>query len=856
MEHLLVSGVRTTLITEGEALQLIEARLGDHGDSRPLGVASINLDHVHHFGSNGAWSKSLEHSVEWLNLIDGAPIAAQARRVTGRGWPRLAGSDLIGPILDRAELLGSRVGFLGGSEETRDLLLAALRRERPGLVVAGAWSPPRRQIVDPVEAKRLAEDVRTKDVELLVVGLGKPRQELWIEEYGRQTGARVLLAFGAVVDFIAGRVTRAPDWVASRGVEWAWRLALEPKRLARRYLIQGPPAYLQVRQSGPATGQGHPGNTVASQRSAPAGTHDGSFVTGEQRAEVSVAIVTYNSAEDVTGLVQSLRVQASDVPLRVVVVDNSSEDGTLATLAAHPDITTIQAPGNLGYAGGINLAYSQIPPNEHILILNPDLTLQPNTIRTLIERLYRSDAAVVVPRIDDGEGALFHSLRREPTLVNALGDAAFGSHWPSRSSYLSDIDWNPDHYTFPHPVEWASGAAMLLRAGVRESVGLWDERYFLYMEETDYLRRVRESGHEIWFEPAARVVHKQGGSGSSPQLDALLAVNRVRYMEAYHSRMYANAYRAVIGLHHLARVNQLSSRTALDAVADRSEWANLPKARRAPKGRVSRGSIVIPAHNESAVIARTLATLGQLPSTWEVIVVCNGSTDGTADIARTFEGVKVVETEVPSKSNALNLGDATATAWPRLYLDADIEISPEAVNQVFAALSGEDEHIEAARPMARYDTHDASWVVRAYYNVRQRIPEFKEALWGAGAYAMNAAGHARFDSFPSVMADDLFVDRIFPREIKRIVNGPPVVVRTPRDLSSLLKVLRRGIVAKTELSGQDSTNQTAKSLLGTIRGPVSAVEAVVYAAIVTVARLQATTSRARSVRWERDASSR
>ena len=78
--------------------------------------------------------------------------------------------------------------------------------------------------------------------------LSKPLQEEWIARFGPATGARVLLAFGAVIDFLAGRVRRAPERVAEAGAEWAWRLMLEPRRLGRRYLIQGPPALLQLKR--------------------------------------------------------------------------------------------------------------------------------------------------------------------------------------------------------------------------------------------------------------------------------------------------------------------------------------------------------------------------------------------------------------------------------------------------------------------------------------------------------------------------------------------------------------------------------------------------------------------------------
>ena len=252
--QLVVSGVGTALVDEGQALDVILQRFDS--SAVPLGVASINLDHIHHFGKRGAWAGSLGLSIDWLNLIDGAPIAGAAKRLSGVAWPRLAGSDLISPILDRAEARGIRVGFLGGSEQTLELLHSTLARERPRLLVAGLWSPSREEITDPRLSKELAAKVKAHGVQLLVVGLGKPRQELWIENYADDTGARVLLAFGAVVDFLAGRVGRAPRWVVDAGMEWAWRLALEPRRLARRYLIQGPPALLELRKASLADSAG------------------------------------------------------------------------------------------------------------------------------------------------------------------------------------------------------------------------------------------------------------------------------------------------------------------------------------------------------------------------------------------------------------------------------------------------------------------------------------------------------------------------------------------------------------------------------------------------------------------------
>jgi len=859
--HLVVSGVRTELVDEADALDAIQQRVG--AGLPPLGVASINLDHIHHFGNRGAWHGALGRSVEWLNLIDGAPIADKAKRLTGVAWPRLAGSDLIGPILDRAEADGVRVGFLGGSEETRGLLLTALERDRPGLAVAGAWSPSRAQVTDPAASLALAEEVRESGAQILVVGLGKPRQELWIEQNAVATGADVLLAFGAVVDFLAGRMARAPRWAVDAGMEWAWRLALEPRRLARRYLVQGPPAFVET-QAAKLTSVAAP--AVPARAGAATGTAtrpagSGGFVTGDAPAEVAAVVVTFNNSDDVDALVASLRAQAADVALRVVVADNSSTDGTPAKLAAHADVTVAPSGGNLGYAGGINVAMALVPAGEHILVVNPDLTLDPGALRAMLARLDRSGAGVVAPVVRDADGGLFPSLRREPSVVRALGDAALGSRFGDRSALLSDIDADPAHYCYAHPVDWASGAALLIRADVAAALGPWDEQFFLYSEETDFQRRVRAAGDEIWFEPAAVVRHEQGGSGGPPQLTALMAVNRVRYVEKYHGPAYATAYRGAVLLSELLRAGKPGHADAVRAVADRNSWRSLPQAEADPPDRVQ-GAVIIPAHNEASVIGRTLASLGELvgePGV-EVIVVCNGTTDATADIARSFAGVTVVEVAAASKVAALNEGDRVATRWPRLYLDADIEISPAAVRAVFAALSetGEDGAplLEAARPSASYDRESATRLVHAYYRARGRVAGLDSALWGAGAYGVNECGHTRFAEFPPLTADDLFVDRLFPPQRKAVIRTEPVVVRLPRDAANLARTLRRGARANAEHPDGPTTGRTAVALVRSIRGPRSAADAAVYAAFAGLARVQVGLAGSDRPGWERDVSSR
>ncbi|MCX2750282.1 glycosyltransferase [Arthrobacter sp. MI7-26] len=269
------------------------------------------------------------------------------------------------------------------------------------------------------------------------------------------------------------------------------------------------------------------------------------------------------------------------------------------------------------------------------------------------------------------------------------------------------------------------------------------------------------------------------------------------------------------------------------------------------------GAVIIPAHNEVSVIGRTLTALKPVlaAGSVEVIVVCNGCKDDTAKIASNFAGVTVLDLLEASKAAALNEGDRVATLWPRLYLDADVEISPKAVGKVFRALS--DGKTLAARPSFRYDTDGASVLVRAYYAARSRLPATKTALWGAGAYAMSETGHRRIGAFPRLTGDDLYVDRMFAANEKTVLNTEPTIVRTPRTVASLLAVLRR-VYGGNEQQDPDSRSsaRTLNELRQSVKGPKSVLDALVYVTFALWARRQWSSSETARLRWERDESSR
>lgn len=861
-ESMFSAGIPVHLVDFDKTMSIISDRLTTPAQL-PLCVVSINLDHIHHFGTAGRWNGALEHpgQAEFLNLIDGAPIAAQARRSTGRYWPRLAGSDLIEPILDLAAVHGSRIGFLGGSPETQMALRLRLSAERPDLLISGWWSPERSELSQHGHCTRLAQEIRAAETDVLVVGLGKPRQELWMAEYAAQTGAKVLLGFGAAVDFMAGQVARAPRWASDNGLEWAWRLSREPHRLGRRYLVDGPPSYLALR-SGTTPAKHSEVHLVRPQPVSPTITRpSGSFASPQDIADVAVLVVTYNNADDVPHLIKSLRAETADQSIRVIVADNCSKDGTLAELAKYPDVISFSSGGNLGYSGGINAAVKRAGAAHNLLILNPDLTVGRGAIRAMLSRMEKSGAGAVVPRLIDPDGATYPSLRREPSISRSLGDAVAGSRFPTRPAWLSEMDMDSESYVYAHRVAWATGAALLIRSDLAATLGPWDDRYFLYSEETDYFRRIRNAGESIWFEPLAAMNHEQGGSGTSDSLLALMAVNRVRYAAAHHSRPYALAVRTITAAASVARFNQSGHRLAASMLLGFRSWATLPQASveesiPTPASVFPSGTVIIPAHNEATVIARTLRPLAARAAAGdiEVIVACNGCTDATAALAASFPGITVLDLTEPGKTSALNAADAIATRWPRLYLDADIEMTEQAVSDVFEHLARPG--ALAARPAFTYDTAGAAPWVRAYYRARTRIPSMHTHLWGAGVYAVSAAGHTRFPRFPDATADDAYIDSLFEPEEKAILPTTPVVVRVPQSVKELNRTLRRIYRGNLELPSSSGLGSGLGNLVASVSGPLALFDAGVYASVALSGKLARGKSLTIDGGWDRDESSR
>lgn len=237
-------------------------------------------------------------------------------------------------------------------------------------------------------------------------------------------------------------------------------------------------------------------------------------------AEVGIGVVTYNSAEFIDALLDSVPAACAGRTWETIVVDNGSTDETCDRVAARDDCRLVKA-SNDGYAAGINKAI-EATTAPFVLVVNPDVVLQPNSVAVLVRAAKETEAGIVVPRLESPDGRLQHSLRRDPTLLRNLGLGSLG-HAALCEHLSSDAD-----YDERRTADWATGAVMLLSRTCLDEVGPWDESYFLYSEETDYCIRARAAGHRIVYEPAARAAHVGGGSGRSASTEAMQALNQVR----------------------------------------------------------------------------------------------------------------------------------------------------------------------------------------------------------------------------------------------------------------------------------------------------------------------------------------
>ena len=273
-------------------------------------------------------------------------------------------------------------------------------------------------------------------------------------------------------------------------------------------------------------------------------------------------------------------------------------------------------------------------------------------------------------------------------------------------------------------------------------------------------------------------------------------------------------------------------------------------------------SIIIPAYNEESVILRCLESfLGEADTgEFDVIVVCNGCTDNTEAVAREFgNSVRVFNIKQPSKADALNLGDRVALAYPRVYMDGDLEVSTEAVRALITAVKYEK---PAAIGYMDVDLRDRNFLVSSFYRLWMLHPYLRAGKFG-GIYALSKEGCEHRGGYPNVMGDDAFVKNCFTPDQYTAVPSCRFRVFPPCTLLDVLRVRTRVFLGNYQLKKVDN-NTPARNRTGLLDWGKSIAQnpkvwpgIPVYIILNTVARLNALRLYRRSnFRWLRDDSSR
>ncbi|AOS97221.1 Glycosyl transferase family 2 [Microbulbifer aggregans] len=270
-------------------------------------------------------------------------------------------------------------------------------------------------------------------------------------------------------------------------------------------------------------------------------------------------------------------------------------------------------------------------------------------------------------------------------------------------------------------------------------------------------------------------------------------------------------------------------------------------------------AIIIPAHNESRVIGRLLKALSPaaINGEFEVVVSCNGCTDGTDEMVRNnYPEMRCLNVKQASKVAALNAAEESGLGFPRIYIDADIEIDLDSVRSLIDAVACSKRPLLAV-PTAILKRDEASWIVRKYYSAWMKTIFYREQGFGGGVFALNKPARVKFGSFPDLIADDTYVRRTVGLKNIKVVKNSKAYARVPRTVASLLKVLSRVKLGNRQLNQTIGLCANRHSKANAYEN-LGFLELVIYLLINSVAQLLAwkPIDKMDSYRWQRDETSR
>jgi hypothetical protein len=274
------------------------------------------------------------------------------------------------------------------------------------------------------------------------------------------------------------------------------------------------------------------------------------------RIPLSVVIVSWNTRALTLEALRSF-LPADDLPLEVVVVDNASSDGSADAIeAAFPGVQVIRNERNLGFAGGVNVG---LRASRHplVLLLNPDTRVVGDALSRLVD--YASahpEAGIVGPRVLNEDGTLQASRFRFPSLLNQLLAATYLYQLLPGSRFFNRERLGGGNVATPAPVDAVSGCCFLVRRSVLDTVGVLDEDFFMYAEETDLCYRAWQAGFEVHYAPVGEIVHLRGASSRLASRRNFLEYGRsiLRFFRKHRGALATQGARALLLLFLLVRL--------------------------------------------------------------------------------------------------------------------------------------------------------------------------------------------------------------------------------------------------------------------------------------------------------------
>jgi GT2 family glycosyltransferase len=258
---------------------------------------------------------------------------------------------------------------------------------------------------------------------------------------------------------------------------------------------------------------------------------------------VDVVVVSYNSREHLRDAAAPL---AGAPDVHVIVVDSASNDGSLEAVADLP-VSTIGLEENRGFGHACNVGWRR-GTGEFVLFLNPDARIDEASLRRLAAVAGEDGVGAVAPRIVDTHGALDYSLRRFPRLRSTYAQAFFLHRLAPTATWTDEVERDASAYDQPAAADWVSGACVLVPRRILERLDGFDEGFFLYCEDIDLCRRIRDLGLAVRYEPDAVAVHEGGASMPRASLLPVLAASRVRYARKHQPAHVAALERAGVAV--------------------------------------------------------------------------------------------------------------------------------------------------------------------------------------------------------------------------------------------------------------------------------------------------------------------